>query len=172
MTRKDRLEIQEILRAVYERASAAEPETADYTYPRFIENVMPTPENYLVTDTIVYLFRRLSECTDINVLLYDEMTEIPRLAYYEGKGIQTIKDLPALYFPVHINDDNDIICIGLRTGSKGILGIYMYEINAMRISTEEKMLEVFGSHPYVFGMMPPKMMFDVCDIFKTIGSFI
>ena len=172
MTRKDRLEIQEILRAVYERASAAEPETADYTYPRFVENVMPTPENYLVTDTIVYLFRRLSECTGINVLLYDEQTEMPRLAYYEGKGIQTIKDLPALYFPVHINDDNDIICIGLRTGSKGMLGVYMYEINAMRISTKEKMLEVFGSHPFIFGMMPPKMMSDVCDIFKTIGSFI
>ena len=172
MTIKDRFDIQELLRAVYERASAAEPETADYTYPRFIENVIPAPEKYLVTDTIVHLFRRLSECTDINVLLYDEMTELPRLAYYEGKGIQTVKDLPALYFPVHMNDDNDIMCIGLRAGSKGILGIYMYEINAMRISTKEKMLEVFGSHPYVFGMMPPKMMSDVCDIFKTIGSFI
>lgn len=174
MNMKTKIEIQNLLHLIYENVCAANPNIADYTEHQFVENLLAPPHNTILTDTIFRFLDLLDNNTDIHISIFDNQEDgdiITRLTYYEGNHIQTRIDLPALYFPVAIKATDDIMCVGLKSMGP-IVAVYALELSANQISTKEKMLELYGSRPHIFGMMPPKMTSDVCDIFKKIGGFI
>lgn len=131
-------------------------------------------ENYLLS----IIDRLLSDLSTVGVKFEwmtnddDDTNPFKPILRYKLDGDSKIHHLPAFYFPIYINEYDDILCIILRLTYASHLAIYAYEIPAKIIATKDYMCEYFGSHPYTFGMMASDELNDVCELFKTIGGFI